>query len=621
MELKGLKKLIIHIDIANITPELHSAEELSTYFSALDAISRVILARRPTLPEKYAYFEGSFLNPEPKNQHNLISEKLPALLFRFKGVFDRLPNIKEYQKSLPYVILDMFRLRGYQTLVSPKEAEQMIPDEIMKSHEDSIHAIVSDDKARDTTRCKIRVVHSRQRAYAVRSLGVAEKVLSLEELAERNYLICWLYRKIKFADPNDCLSLKNIPQIIGEASFSEVDLSEDFENFTTNDLRRLVLHLISSDEKRIGKFLNVGDNYARFGKFLETVINRLCSEQHLLMYLWGKLRLYSDIETVMTVNDLDYYFMRCIVNDQTDYIRLEHELEEKEINLRQIMRIKGTEENIRSKIGEVQKRIDEINALETELNEKREELKREEKREGKLREDLLKVEQKLRKCKTKIQKKTEKIEQIESEIKLAEIEIDKKESQIRELENIKSKVNQKIKELGEQNKQLTSEIKELNNQINEKKKTFTELSEMREKLESQIKTYESEIEKIEEFLRDSDDTVKTLNERFERLNQEKRLKEKEIEDKKSQVKTKEDELEKVKAEYENLLSKEDQIREEYRKLQKFDELKALQEKVEAFKRTVGEYEKVMNIDEKFESIRKELERLKSRLTELLKESL
>lgn len=621
MEPKGLQRLIIHIDVANITPELHSAEDLNTYFSALDALCRIIIAGRQVHPVKYVYFEGSFINPEPSFQQNLVPGKLPALLLRFKRVFDSLPNCDKYRQTLPYVILDMFRLRGYEVHVAPKEAEQMIPDEIMKSHKDSIHAVVSDDKARDTTRCKIRVVHSRRRADTVCNRGIADEVYCLEELAERNYLICWLYRKLMFTDPKDCLSLKSISSVSKDHSFSGVDLSADFENFTTNDLRRLVLSLINSDEERISKFLNVGDSYDRLGKFLETVISRLSSEQHLLMHLWGKFRLHREIEKIMSINELDSYFMKYFHSEEIDYIKLEHELEYKEINLRQILRIKGTAEEIKARIREIQNRIDEIYSLEAKLNEKRSELEREEKRERELNENLNQVEQKLRRLQEENQNKVKKIMQMRSEINRIKEEIKKSESLINELEDKRNRDKKTLEKLEENIKNLTEEIKDLERQLSDKRRTHDQLKGERKRFKEEIAQYEREIEEIEKFLRKSQDTIQTLKEKIERLNQEKSLKKKEIEEKERQIRERESELERLKSEYGHLLSKEEEIREEYRKIQKIDELKALYEKVEAFKRSVGEYERVMNIDERFDNVRKELEKLKGRLIEILKESI
>lgn len=612
MELKGLKKLKIHIDLANITPVLSDADELNNFFSALDSLCRIIASGYVTQVNRIVYFEGGFKSSNFQYSSSQLG-KLPPLLLRFEGAFNRLSNINDYKNLLPNFIISLFELRGYETRIPPKEAEQMIPDEILITKDDTFHAVVSDDKARDTTICKVRVVHSKKRAEVVLNLGTAEKVYSLEELAESNYLICWLYRKIKMTDERECISLRRTLPSFKTSSFEEVDLSTDFENFTTNDLRRFILYLVTNDDDRLSRFLNVVDKDTRLCKFIETVINRLSNEKHLLMNLWGRLRLHQETESILSLKELDIYFIRNLTDEQANFLRLEHELRDREIEISQLRRIKGSAEQLRSRISELQREIEGIYALERELIKTKEELSKEREREKTLKENLFKTKKEVEKIKDENRIKHEQIQKLNQDLKSLENEVKSKDILIKELQDKIDRTNEKIKELDVEINALKPELEKLENNLSKREKEHKEQANKKRELENKIFNYEREIESISKFLENSEEKISSLTENIKNLKVQKDLNEKEINEKES-------ELKQLQKEFEELIKREKQLREEYRKIEKLQELKAMQEKIESFKRSLGEYERVMSIDERFEKIRDEFEKIKKKLNQILKES-
>lgn len=603
--------LIIHLDVANFTPELTSPQDLEIYFSALDSLCREISKNHKGKIKKIAYFEGSFLKSSLYDKPKLGPGKWLSLFYRLVGAFQRLPNIERYIESLPYIILDLFSLKGYETRIAPKEAEQMIPDEILKSEENVVHAVLTDDKARDSTICKIRVVHSKHRAKTILSLGIAEQVYALEDLADTNYLLCWLLSRMRQESVEPCHSLEFRPDPSSLVSYDSVNLSTDFEAFTTNDLRRFLIYFISQSDEKLKQFFNVVDSDLRLAFFLKTVITRLASEPTLLRHLWRRLRHYPEITSLISLRELDSYFIELLPQHSGQIIRLEHELEERRITLAQLQRIKGTEEDLKAKINEINLKINEIKKLEKEFSDLSTILAVEQNKENELKEKLNELSKKfadLRKLnrnrEVEINKIKKDIEELERKIKLKDEEIIKLKDIHCEKKKIFEDINKKIEV-------VNTEVERLQNKLDEYKREYEEINSKKCKLENSIVNYKKDIEEIKKYIETLDDEIRSVQNEIDKL---KEL----LEQKRKQLMEKVKELEHLKAELREYENKEAELREEETKLEKLKELKALAEKIETFKRNVNEYERVINIDENYKKIKNRFEELKMEFTELLK---
>ncbi len=157
-------KLYIHLDLANFMPlKQHTWYDLRMWAEFLNS---VISITRSRLKHKgdykvIAYLE-SYFKPET---YRTTHEKKSLENFRSVRFSEEVNQIfRSNQEFTETFITFLTNIMGFDIEISPKEAEQVIPDKIKELKEkepDSLHAILSDDKGRDKTQCDLRVVHYR----------------------------------------------------------------------------------------------------------------------------------------------------------------------------------------------------------------------------------------------------------------------------------------------------------------------------------------------------------------------------------------------------------------------------------------------------------------------------
>ncbi len=608
-------KLYIHLDLANLMPP----KQLTWYDLRMWAefLNSVISITRSRLKHKgdyevIAYLESYFKPEIYRTSH----EKEGLKKFRNERFSEEVNQIfRSDQEFTDTFITFLTNIMGFDVEISPKEAEQLIPDKIKELKEkepDSLHAIISDDRGRDKTKCDLRVVHYEYRKRKVKAEGASKDVISLEEYKFEPF-IQWWFLKSEKSQPEE---LPKNQEVIKRHRLDLENIKMELENFSFysgSQKTFVILEMLYHYRKNQEKFRNFWINL----------------EQGLVVNFYENLKEYQDrnlkIQILLALYEIedDIENKRKIIDllKESGLIDLlkENGLEEEVV---EVLSLETDEEDLEIKLNSLKRRFEDRIKLDKEIQRLKEEIAHIEKiaKDENINEERKKrLEERLKSLKESYENLKRIINDYEKEIDDLNNKVKSLEEEKRNLENIKQKRSGEKENLEKEIEGLKKEISNLDMEIEDKKVDIEKLTKQKEEFDMQLQRLISE----EEKLRDAINSLKLSKEEkqkdIQRLQEEKQSLEDEvsklkpiIEQLQKEIEERKQELadyEKVKQTYDKLIQK-DRM-EEYIQKRK-EELQSLEQSLTELEESIQSLEK--EIDEKRQTLEESREKVK-RLSE------
>ncbi len=603
--------LYIHLDLANFFPKRknnwHDLRMWAEFLNSAISITRKKLNH--TGDYKVITYLESYFNPTKTKDIEALEDFLDK---RLEKIVIQDSNKEKFVKNF---ITFLYKIMGFTIEIAPKEAEQLIPDairEIKKEEPDSLHAILSDDSARDYTECDLRVVHTEERKVKVKNKGKAKDVISLEEYTFDPF-IKWFFEK-------NTQTEEEPPKTIKTYNLEDIKPKiEDFSLLPNPEQKLTILGILYHNYKSPENFKNFWTDIETEtkDKFYEDLKN--FKNEHL------KIRI---LLTLYDIED-DTSRKRKIID-----LLKESKLEE---NVVEILSIVADEEDLERKLNHLRKR----HSDKIELNQKIKELKKEIDKITNLAKDKNineerknELENQLKKIQTEYKNLEKTIQNYENQINNLQQIIEKSEEQKKVLEDKIQKTTEEKDKLQKEIERLENEVRTLDIEKRNKKNMIGELTKQKDQLEEEKKDITLQEQNLQKYIKDLESSLETkkgnitiLNQKKEELENKileqepiiKKLQE-EVKDKEQQL----EEYEKIQQTYNKLIQKEKM--EEYIQKHK-EELQFLDQNIEYLKLQINHLEQTLKnkqkenkrLSEDKEKLEKELKKLQIEEQNLKKE--
>ena len=582
--------LYIHLDFANFFPmRINNWHDLKLWTEFISSLIPLIKRELNYTGrhEVITYLEGYFKPTIPKDY-----ERLEYFVSRFRNE----ASIENVELTV-HILTVLLNMLGFKYVVPPKEAEQAIPDkiaELKQTNPNAMHVIVSDDKARDTTECDLRVVYYESTKKRVLSRGKAKKVVSLEYWAPVNPFVKW-FLKGDSVEPN-LQTVKGTEEELKKVVESELDT---FPLFTNTDKTRLILEILGIYRRDPEKFkdfwMNLSDNNKdKLFEGLKNYNNRIFKRRLLLVLF----------EAEEDRKDEVLYFIKEMSSESKDmeiiYERLKsiHEEEDLRMELETLKRVHDEKIRLKQQIDSLRKEIKNVENIAKDGNIS--ELRRKE-----LQKELSRRKEYYKSLKAEIKSLEDNIEKIKKDVqRLNNLRQELKES-IRNMEARKESLQKHIDKERKRKATLSQDIEQLEDRLSELRRAVSDISENKSKISSEIKRLSEKKESLDNELNKENERLENIKEELIRLEERIRLIKGQIEDKKDIIRQREGEL----RDFET-------VKETYDKLRALDDMKKYisyrKEDLESLDSNIAQLEEEKrNIEAEIESAKESYDNVKA----------
>ncbi len=607
--------LYIHLDLANFLPTRKNTwDDLRIWAEFLNS---VISITRTRLKHKgnykvIAYLESYFkprTTKEIEYLKNFIEERLS------EDVKQTFGNEEEFVITF---INFLTKIMGFDIEISTKEAEQAIPDKIMelkKQELDSLHAILSDDKGRDTTECDLRVVYNELSKNRVKMRGKAKDVISLEEFVFDPF-IRWFFvfeGNIQTDDIQTDEALKI------QTTYDLEDIKAELEYFSlssNSDKTRIILGMLYH-------YLKNQEEFKSFWIDLEAGIKDSFYE-NLKEYNFRVLKIKILLSLYEIEDDAEK--KREIIS-----LLKESGLEEEIIG---ILSLKTDEEDLENEFKSLKRRFSD----KIELNKKIQSLKRDIEDIKKIARDENINEERKNNLEEQLRKLQTDYENLKKIIQNYENQINDLQQNIQVLEEQKKNLEETIQKRNEKKDKQQIEIKNLEEQINTldldiklKKDNIQKLTEQKDELDKQLQALTMEKDKLQKEIENLKLSEKKTRENINNLQEEKQKLENKVSELKPKIEQLKEEIEQRKQE----LAEYEEIQKTYNKLiqkekmekyiqERKEELQSLEQDINNLKEDIEVLNKKIDLDkqtlkdkqEEVKKLSKDREKLEKNVKEM-----
>ena len=633
---ENYKPLFIHLDFANFFPRFqwrkykwHDFKLWAEFINSLISIVRKKLNHKGEY-KVIAYLE-SYFKPRTKEEKTLLDKFINDVLD------EEILNTEMKKEIITSNFIFLLKILGLEIEISPKEAEQTIPDKILELKEkypQSLHAILSDDKARDTTECDLRVVHMNWHKRRVLGKGKAKEVISLEELTSHPY-IRWFFEgnieeqkepiKVEYTEENfrfeieefSLYSYKQKTLVISRMIKFHNDNPEKFKEFWMNlnydtkdnflkELKeykndilksKILLILYELDEDKREDILELLKNSIPYDIY-EVLLLNYDEEKHQAELNWLRKKYENKIELERKIKNLEDEIKKIqkIAKDENITEERKRQLED------EFKRTTRKYEELKREITDYQNKNLQLT---NEINKLQEQKKNLINKQVELNSTIQSLNQELQKINKDVEKLKSDKEKVEIELNKKKIEKQKLEEEVKKLTSQRNELNSQIEVLNSQKERLEENIKNLQEKKEELEKELEAKREEKEELEKIVKEREDELKEYEKIKETYDKLIKKqemeeyINQHKEELkNLDKTLKElekqkiklthdkQELESKKRNLEIEINSLEFQKQNLENEIKELERKKEEINKYRK--ELKNRKETLEQYKKLYPE---------------------------------
>ena len=566
--------LYIHLDFANFfLDRVKDWHDLSLWADFAKTLVRLIkneLGYKGDY-EVIAYLEGYF-------RQRTLKEK--ECLHNFMEKFQN--NDKYDDESMAQILQAFLKMLDFKVYIPPKEAEQAIPDiisDIKSYNPNALHVIVSDDKARDSTECDLRVVYDNRSKHRVERIRKAKKVISLQELAIKSPLIAHFLGK----DSNDNKENKDVKTKTLDRIDFVADGIKNFSLLAEDDKARLIHVMLELYKDSPEAFIDL---------WLEL-------EYDIKDEFLGGLSGYSNnalkVGLLLVLFDIGKDQKEEILNLLKDHLSeyegilelLELKVEEEylETDLKTLERRYGDKIKLSQKINDLKSKIDQINKLAKDENIN-------EKRRASLEKELEKKQAEYSKLKSQIEDIEGKINKLKDDINELQTAKNNLLNQTYELNNQKANLEKDIEIAKQDESKLSTEIGSLNDELTSLQKQISVLNKEKGELENRVTLLNQEKTALEEEKNRLEEQIKNLNDEIGTIQQE-------VADKEEIIKKRREELRHLES-----------VKETYDKLKLLDEMR---EFIDQHKNDIK------NLNKEIEELKPERDRLREKRDELEQE--
>ncbi|MEO0224439.1 MAG: hypothetical protein ABIL76_05030 [candidate division WOR-3 bacterium] len=559
-------KLYIHIDLANFTPlEISNKDEFWKWLNFIDDL--ILLSKKEFNKndcEVFVYLEGNMNYEFKKYYEDLRSGKIEKKSRHFMERFKKLDLETDD-------LIKILKLKNYSIEIPPKEAEQLIPDkisEIKKKEPDSIHVIITDDKARDTTECDLRIIYLKRNVRRVQDVGKAKKVISIEQYYELFPTFYWFLRILKEQgsieiDLKEPVKEEKVKFQLRELDFLKQEINQ-MKFLTPNRKTEIIYKLLSLYYQKQEKFLDFWKNLEHETKFelLENIED--LNGTIIIFFLFKIFENETDLAILQKIRD---FFKK---KNEEFYFRLSNLIEEKELEYELNKLQTRYEEKIETyqKIQNYKEQIEQIKKISEDENINEITLRRVEQEYYTTKRNYEELKQKITYYKERqdsLQKEINQLQQEEKELENQNLHLSEKSRQLKE----------KVNKLRNNVEKLQSEVLSYENEKQNLEKTDEELKNKKDELKRKIETLKNEIAIYEQ---DNKNMEKEVNEKEQKLEKYKEIKqkyekikelemmEKEIQKLKDENKIKEENLQSLRRQKDELKNKNENLEKEVNEL-------------------------------------------------------